>query len=498
LSPRARCARKIDESALRGGTVTSSKINIRRKGFVVVYVALLFTVIIGIMALAVDVGYVYNVQGDLQAAADAAALAAASGLSIDDVTTRDRAVKYAMKNYAAGSGVDLQSSDIELGYWDRVTGFTPVDSSGARPNAVRVTARLSEDRGTAVGLFLASVLGVDSINMSASSIAVFGSRDIMLTLDYSGSMNDDSELRHASSLGLGEVEGHLDLIWQDLGHLWRQAGSPLYGTGLTQAKTRITGSNSHVLSTLLLDGVSYPYPSGSWNGYINYVKWDWTLLLTGYRHYYGYRTLVNYWQDEWPMASQTPDLWQTHEQPLTAVKDAVTVFLSYMEQEPTDDRVGLVSYTSEEGWGKVEAPLTDNYGLIESTSRQMQAAHYHRYTNIGGGIEAALGELLTSGREKALQLIVLLSDGKANRPGGTATGRQTALDQAELAANNNIPIVTISLGVDADVDLMGEIAAMTGGIHFVVPGGDDVADYEEQLFAVFAEIAGHLPLKLVH
>jgi Mg-chelatase subunit ChlD len=173
------------------------------------------------------------------------------------------------------------------------------------------------------------------------------------------------------------------------------------------------------------------------------------------------------------------------------------VFLAYMNKQRTDDRIGLVSYTSSVGAGTLEVPLTDDYGLIESTSRQRQAGHYHPNTNIAGGIEVALTELRTRGRAGALKLIIVLSDGKTNYPGGERSARYAALQQAQQAANDNIPILTISLGTDADLNLMQDIADITNGIHFVVPGGNDVADYEDQLFELFAQLAGHRALRLV-
>ncbi|HJM49099.1 MAG TPA: pilus assembly protein TadG-related protein, partial [Alphaproteobacteria bacterium] len=52
------------------------------RGAVAIIVALVFPVIFGIAALTVDIGHVLYMEAKLQAAADAAALAAAS--SLDD------------------------------------------------------------------------------------------------------------------------------------------------------------------------------------------------------------------------------------------------------------------------------------------------------------------------------------------------------------------------------------------------------------------------------
>ena len=66
-----------------------------------------------------------------------------------------------------------------------------------------------------------------------------------------------------------------------------------------------------------------------------------------------------------------------------------------------------------------------------------------------------------------------------------------------MAGKAGIPILTISLGADADEDLMNEIAERTNGIHFNIPGGQTVQQYEDDLKDVFTLIAKDRPLKLV-
>ena len=52
-----------------------------RKGAVIVMVAVLMVVLLGCVALAVDIGYLYVARAELQRAADAAALAGAQALA---------------------------------------------------------------------------------------------------------------------------------------------------------------------------------------------------------------------------------------------------------------------------------------------------------------------------------------------------------------------------------------------------------------------------------
>ena len=92
-------------------------------------------------------------------------------------------------------------------------------------------------------------------------------------------------------------------------------------------------------------------------------------------------------------------------------------------------------------------------------------------------------------------MMVLMTDGVANRPSGYASGY--AVNEATLCRMAGIKIMTISLGLNADMELMQQIADMTGGKHFNVPGGGSVMQYEEQLKTVFQKIAADRPLKLL-
>jgi Mg-chelatase subunit ChlD len=218
----------------------------------------------------------------------------------------------------------------------------------------------------------------------------------------------------------------------------------------------------------------------------------------GYRKKYGYLTLVNYWLEKQAMHSQTPDLWKTSEQPITAVKNAVRVFLDYIQEVKSDDQVGLAVYTYTDGTARLETGLTRNMQLVEDISRQRQAGHYDTMTNIGAGLQKARLELENNARHGAFKMIVLMTDGIANRPYNETQARNFLLQEAQKCAEKRYNILTVSLGAGADTGLMQQVADITGGIHFNVPGGQSVAAYEAQLKEVFKEIAAHRPLRLVN
>ena len=125
-----------------------------------VFVALGMVVLIGILGLAIDIGYYRYVRRELQTAADAAALAGAMDLSYSDVTTAAQAAS-SENGFANGSnGVT-------------VTVFNPPHdgpyASSSYPTYVEAVVTQ-----TNVPQFFSKVLGVRPITLSASAVAAGG------------------------------------------------------------------------------------------------------------------------------------------------------------------------------------------------------------------------------------------------------------------------------------------------------------------------------------
>ena len=243
----------------------------------------------------------------------------------------------------------------------------------------------------------------------------------------------------------------------------------------------------------------YPYPAGSWDEYIQVVQTAGTDMAdAGYRDMYGYMTWLEYLQTNHPYYSDTPDLWKTSEQPVGAMKDAVTLFMDYLKQMQTQDQVGLAVYSHPSASGAVlEHGLSANLDQIKNTTRQRQAGHYMGGTNIGAGMKVAREELVANARQRSFRMMVVMTDGVANLPNNTTIAKKLVIDEANLAAANKIKILTISLGALADKALMQQVANTTGGVHFNIPGGIPISDVRTQLQNVFREIAGSRPLKLI-
>ena len=180
------------------------------------------------------------------------------------------------------------------------------------------------------------------------------------------------------------------------------------------------------------------------------------------------------------------------------MKDAVDAFLAYLTAHSTDDRVSVSIYTYSDGTAKLEQSLTKTYTLISNVTRNRQAGHYIGGTNISAGMTKARVDLQANARVGAKKMIVLMTDGVVNMPtGNTTLDKAAVITEANACAAAKIPVVTIALGAYADTALMQQVADITGGAAFIVPGGQPIAQVKTQLEAVFSQVAADRPLKLV-
>lgn len=151
-----------------------------QKGLALIYIALLMVAICGFIGLAVDMGYMYVAKGQLQNAADAAALAGASGLP-DQTDARNKAKSFAEINPVVpgpDTKVAVSPGDITLGNWNSARPSAPADlrfQADIPPiNAVKVQARRTEGSiGGPVELFFSRVIdpGWSQMGVLATAIA---------------------------------------------------------------------------------------------------------------------------------------------------------------------------------------------------------------------------------------------------------------------------------------------------------------------------------------
>jgi Flp pilus assembly protein TadG len=136
-----------------------------RAGAVLVLVMVALPALCVLTAVVIDLGHLFTVRAQLQATADAAALAAASRLPDQPAATTE-ALRYAAFNAGGVPGV-VTAGDVTVGRWDG-TQFTP----GVAPvNAVRVSAHRRTSHGNSVPLFLGGFVGQRFADVSAAAIA---------------------------------------------------------------------------------------------------------------------------------------------------------------------------------------------------------------------------------------------------------------------------------------------------------------------------------------
>ncbi len=455
----------------------------KRRGAVVVLAVLLMAIMLGMVAYGVDTGYILNTKTELRRSVDAGALAGAGELVKGLPATEAMVKQFVRANRVGSREVRDDEISVELGNWD--PGTQSFVANQSRPSALRVVV-VRENQP----LFFARIFGRKDFDLQEEAIAQIQPRDIMLTLDFSASMNDDSTFSARGNLGQAHIEANLQQIYNEL-------GQPRYGNMTFAPRLISSTTNSTIKTNLGLNGVPYPYPVGSWDEFINHVKNNADLNNAGYRRKYGYMTLIHYWLVDRPMHNETPSLAQVSAQPVEALKDSVQVFLSFMNSYQTNDRLGLSIYNSVNETAVLESPLTDDFAVIDTKLQNRQAGHYNHYTNIGAGLQKSRIELQNNARAGAFKMLVLMTDGIANRPTNEATARALVLSEANACAGAKIPVVTISMGAGADVPLMQQVADITSGVHFNIPGGQTGAQYEADLREVFEKIASGRAMQLV-
>ena len=606
------------------------------KGIVLILVCLLAPVLFGFLAYSVDTGLMSLTLTRMQNACDAAALAASEEIrsaiaaasagegdatidagSVAVAQARDTAVRV-----AAANGVYVDGNrDVIFGRrsYDEASGTWPIAWGDQPYNVVRVVAhRDNPDTGAPdaeLPLNFAGLLGKPSVPLTTGAIAFFEARDLVLVLDYSGSMCYDSQFRSIGNLSQDDIEANMAAIFEALQPLdvGSMAFEPQYLTvagrnpttsteakiavtfkttsihvestknienavlrftdGRTQAFTLVgaqqapikdfagTGTNSGkkiascwVKSGTYLSGdgpsygerfddtvdavklafnltnTPYPYPQGSWTEFVNYVRTDADVKAAGYERMYGGMTLVNYLLDVRRSHAETPDLWKTPEYPFHAMKEGVSLLFDFLGSLEYADEVGIISYATTARWETElyedgynidisDDPITMNYEYLDIIQRHRQAAHYSATTATGDGVRQAREMLQQHCRYGSRPTVLVITDGNANEApsrwslpsdwdwnkltdydgDGLADyvtndrNKQYAFWQATEGMDLGYTFHTMSVGADADRDLMKALAFVGKGTWIDVPGGSTVAEMQEQMLSALSQIAGRVP-----
>ena len=149
-------------------------------GGTTVALALTLTLMLGFAALVIDISYERMVRAELEAAADAGALAGARALNQNSVSltaSRDAAIEVAGLNYAAGSAVTVSSNPSNSPSGGVVTGIWNGSSFSASTDTrvVNAVSVLTYPRAYSSGLSSAA-FGLSPRSVHGRSVAVQGQR----------------------------------------------------------------------------------------------------------------------------------------------------------------------------------------------------------------------------------------------------------------------------------------------------------------------------------
>ncbi|HEY3245649.1 MAG TPA: TadG family pilus assembly protein [Phycisphaerae bacterium] len=165
----------------------------RARGLVAIQVAVTLTVLIGAAALTVDVAHIYTARGELQRAADSAALAGTSAYLTDAgllyasnqaawsptgplaTMIDERAQSYSLMNHTLGAVTHLPGDDIVKGFYDFAHPELPLSFTSSLTqhyNAVQVTTRRQPNTPNGpVPYFFAFIFGTTQGSVTARATA---------------------------------------------------------------------------------------------------------------------------------------------------------------------------------------------------------------------------------------------------------------------------------------------------------------------------------------
>ncbi|MEM6798272.1 MAG: pilus assembly protein TadG-related protein, partial [Planctomycetota bacterium] len=466
-----------------------------RRGVIVVLTGFVLTVLFAFVSMSVDSGRIVLTETEMQNAVDAAALAASQEITaaihaagqgegsatIDANSIAVEAARTLAADVAAANGVYVDPAmDVFFGKrkYDAASDSWPIAWGESPYNVVRVVARRTnpddmDAPDAELPLAFGWAVGRPSVPLSTSATAFVEARDLVLVLDFSGSMSDDTELQSIGAFTQEQIEAGLDKCWQELRQ--SQVTWPGVTPALKKWKWKFGGIDSAegvhyssddedwVFEELELGAkygpnhpkwpglLKWPFPQSGrqsnglpngmlseedsedkWIDYIEYVQ-D---LDGAYNKKYGFRTLVDYLlknnQMKW---EESEDLWRTSHYPFHAVKNGASLFLDFLTDLDFGDEVGVVSYGAYAVWedshhdGEVsidisDDPITSDYATIDTIQRRHQAGHYDVFTGVGDGIlkgrEMLVGVASDPNDEGharygARPTMILMTDGRANR-----------------------------------------------------------------------------------
>ena len=172
------------------------------RGAIIPLAAISMIGLCGFLAFSVDLGMLAVARAQVQDAADAAAIAGvrslngAAGSNLANSTAN--AIAQATKNTILGTKIAPAEVTVTQGaYHYNYTSqtFSPEFPPGTNENYNLTQVTINHTYNTT----FAKVLGVSTMTVSATSTAAYRPRDVAVILDFSGSMNNESDLWNCES-----------------------------------------------------------------------------------------------------------------------------------------------------------------------------------------------------------------------------------------------------------------------------------------------------------
>ncbi len=459
--------------------------------------ALFLLIFLGFVAMSIDVGRYVWARTQMQAAVDAAALAAAQSMP-SETDAAAKATEYWIDN----SGfIRSQGENVQ---------FSVSYPTGNKAVRVEASARIPT--------WFARLFGVTHWNVSASGDAESQVLDIVVVFDISGSMCFDSFRQVESSISYQMSPGRLTpaggflfprlaesinatqttirlndvriftstnaatnrsnfgTTFNSTTPYWQRSASGLRA-GMIMIDNeimRITGVNTSTNTLTVQRGQRNDQTGAMTTATSHAANAEVWANRTGYSGTGDYCQLASYYT---PTTTQNGP-----HQPFDAAIDAAKYFTTLFNQDY--DKIGAVRYSTT---AAISQNLTSNFGNVRDS---LEAILWPAgATNIAHGI--AVGRQVLDGpgkRANAVRVLVLLTDGVANTYCGSATyspssynstscstgsgvsqAEAHARQEAQRARNGDILIFTIGLGNDLNTTFLQDIATIGGGHFYHAP-----------------------------
>lgn len=326
------------------------------KGQVLVLVALIFLILVAFIGLAIDVGMVFVNYTNLRRAVDAAALAGASKYRLNVTLAEMTAIA---EDFLELNGVDDGTAVVTT--CETTPSLCP---AGEKRKLVHVTA------SAPVTMNFISVLGFTTITVTAEATSEAASLDVLLVLDTSESMTWDEP----SGNGNGGLDERDPLVCNNLDSSGSD-GFPGECHPFEEVK---------VAAVQFLDELYFPYDRV---GVVTFDRWD------------GYPTRLDLTSNRATIENYIKNLRVTPWMQLCS--DYTTTTDRFHDGPCASYDWGYYVYDCEARTASADA------GVDPPDPRTCGA------TNTGAGMEAA-NEMFAAGRDNALWVVILLTDGATN------------------------------------------------------------------------------------